>query len=333
MPTFVRTQTIEHEIGERGSLTLKITSGDVRLRGVDAPLASVRATFEIHAASEEEANGIFEESQLRVVRASGELSVEEPDERSSFGAQLGRLFGGRGHIDVNVEAELPRAAELRLDGVSADVQVEGLRGEQRYGSVSGDLYLTDLGGSIRLKTVSGDVTLRATLPVAVRADAVSGDLRVIAPRLDAFRATTVSGDLELEGELGRAGEFRVDTVSGDVAVGLVGAASFEVRGLSTDINSDLDHRIEGRLDRRRVVVGSGGPEFIFNSMSGDLAIRRPRRTGGPRPPAPPTPPAPPPPASPAPSAKEQMAILQALERGEISVEEAGRRLAGGASDE
>jgi hypothetical protein len=77
-------------------------------------------------------------------------------------------------------------------------------------------------------------------------------------------------------------------------------------------------------------VGSGGPEIIFNSMSGDLAIHRPRRLD--RVPAPP--PAPPPaaPAAPPPpklSDEEQMAILQALERGEISVEEAGRRLGGG----
>ena len=66
-------------------------------------------------------------------------------------------------------------------------------------------------------------------------------------------------------------------MSGDLSIGLIGSAVFEVRGLSTDISSNIDHRVEGRLDRRRVVIGSGGPQFIFNSMSGDLSIRRPRR--------------------------------------------------------
>jgi hypothetical protein len=130
-------------------------------------------------------------------------------------------------------------------------------------------------------------------------------------------------------------------VSGDATFGLVGGATFEVRGIASDVSSDLDHRIEGRQDRRRVTVGSGGPTVLFNSMSGDLSINRPRRLDRlvPQPPA-----APPPPLAPAtppssgpgpqpPSADEQLAILQALERGEIDVEEANRRLTGAPGDE
>ena len=76
-------------------------------------------------------------------------------------------------------------------------------------------------------------------------------------------------------------------------------------------------------------------------MSGDLSINRPRRLDRlvPQPPAAPAPPAPPTPAAGAapstqpPTAEEQLAILQALERGEIDVEEASRRLAGGRGHE
>jgi hypothetical protein len=86
-----------------------------------------------------------------------------------------------------------------------------------------------------------------------------------------------------------------------------------------------------------VTVGAGGPTVLFNSMSGDLAINRPRRLDRvvPQPPAAPIPPpaplagAPMPPApSTAPSAADQLEILQALERGEIDVDEASRRLTG-----
>ncbi len=123
--------------------------------------------------------------------------------------------------------------------------------------------------------------------------------------------------------------YRIDTVSGDLSIALLGGAVFEVRGISSDVSSDLDHRIEGHQDRRRVTVGAGGPEILFNSMSGDLAIHRPRRLD--RVPAPPPAPAPPAaPAPPQPSQEDQLAILQALERGEIDVEEATRRLSGAA---
>jgi hypothetical protein len=58
-------------------------------------------------------------------------------------------------------------------------------------------------------------------------------------------------------------------------------------------------------------------------MSGDVNIRHPRRISA-RPAA--TPPA----AEPTPAEQEsQLAVLRALERGEIDVDEATRRLAGG----
>ncbi|HET6746476.1 MAG TPA: DUF4097 family beta strand repeat-containing protein, partial [Candidatus Limnocylindria bacterium] len=196
----------------------------------------------------------------------------------------------------------------------------------------GDLTLARSGGSVRVNSVSGDVTVRAGQPVSVRAETVSGDLTVVAPVIRGMRANAVSGDVEIEGQLALGEEYRVDTVSGDVMIGLLGGASFEVRGISSDVVSDLDHRIEGPQDRRRVVVGAGGPNFLFNSMSGDLSIRRPRRLDRmvPVPEAPPAPP--PPPAAPPPSAEDQLAILQALERGEIDVEEATRRLSGSGNE-
>ena len=323
MATFVRTQSIAHRIGERGSVVLKVKSADVRLKGVSGDEASVRATFEIRATSDEEADRIFEELKLRTDVGGSQLLIEERDGGADIGATISRLFGGGGHVVLSIEAQVPQATELRLEGASADVQADGLRGAQRYSTISGDLYLTDLGGSVRVNSVSGDLTIRASEPIDVRVEAVSGDLSVIAPRLDGLRADTVSGDLEVEGELGD-GEFRVETVSGDLTVGLVGGATFAVRGLSTDIRSELDHRIEGQRDRRRVVVGGGGPEFAFSSMSGDLAVRRPRRVegrhahdheAGHRPEVPS-----------APSPDEELAVLRALEAGEIDVDEAARRL-------
>lgn len=333
MATFVRTQSIDHGIGASGRLSLKVTSGDVVVRGVAGDAVRVRANYEIRANSDEEADRAFAEAQLQVERGDGYLTVEEPDDHSSVGALVGRLFSGRGHIELNVTVQMPAGAELRLEGVSSDVIAEGLNGMQRYTTVSGDLSLTRLGGSARVNSVSGDVTLRADRPISVRADTVSGDLSVVAPAIRGLRANAVSGDVDIEGQLAMGEEYRVDTVSGDLGIGLLGGATFEVRGISSDVTSDLDHRIEGRQDRRRVVVGAGGPDFVFNSMSGDLSIRRPRRLDR-MPPAPPEAPAPPTPPSPAaPSADAQLAILEALERGEIDVEEATRRLSGTAGHE
>ncbi|HSM38721.1 MAG TPA: DUF4097 family beta strand repeat-containing protein [Candidatus Limnocylindrales bacterium] len=323
MARYVRTQTIRHEIGAAGRFELKVTSADVRIRGTDGGQVQLRATFEFSAESEADADSVFDKVSLVADAGPGRLSVEEAEGTPSLRGIVDRLLRGRGGVDLSIEVEMPRDAELRLETVSGDVSGEGLGGEQRCTTVSGDLFLADAGGNLRVNTVSGDLTVRAARPLGLRGDAVSGDVSVVAPRLNALRLHSVSGDVEVEGELAASGEFRAETVSGDVTVGLVGGATFEVRGISTDISSDLDHRIEGRLDRRRVVIGSGSPAFVFNSMSGDLTIHRPRRIA-PQPAESRVTPA----ADDRPAVDRQLDVLQALERGEIDVDEAARRLGG-----
>lgn len=332
MATFVRTQQISHAIGADGSLDLRVRSADVRVRAASRADARVTGTFEIRAASDAEADRIYQDSELRVERTEGSLRVREGDDRQILGGALNRIFGGGDHVDLSVEVEVPATARLHIATVSGDVQAIALRGEQRYQTVSGDLFLTELGGSVRVNTVSGDATIRADAPLDVRSEAVSGDLNLSAPLLRGLAATSVSGDLGIEGEMSPGGTFRAETVSGDLSVGLIGSVAFDVRGLSTDISSNIDHRIEGRLDRRRVVIGSGGPGFIFNSMSGDLSIRRPRRTERWTGPDEPAATATAREAIPGASADEQLEILRALERGEIDIDEAFRKISGPTTD-
>jgi len=137
MGTYVRTQSIDHNVGEHGSVSLSITSGDVRVRGVAGGNAHIRATFEISASSDADADRIFEAVQLRVSRSSGELSAEENEGSHSVGSVIGRIFGAANRYELTVEAELPSAAKLQLTAVSSDGDGTDLRGEQRYRTGSG----------------------------------------------------------------------------------------------------------------------------------------------------------------------------------------------------
>ena len=330
MATFVRTQEITHEIGERGQLALRVTRPDVEIRGGDGSEARVRISFEIRAANDAEADTIFEGLRFRVSQGAGTLEVSEP--KHGPGAGLGslvRLFGvGSGQVDASVEVDAPRGCDLRYDGVSADLTATGFRGAQQYRSVSGDLVLDGIGGDVRIKGVSSDISLRAVAPLAsLDVSTVSGDVSAVAPRIDQLRAVTVSGDLELEGMLADGPEHRVETVSGDLSLGATDNLTVEVRGLSTEADIRLPHRSEGARDRRRYIIGDGRTHLLFSSMSGDIEVRPARRgTGSPQPPPPPEPSAAPPPLSA--NTDEQMAVLRALEHGEIDVEEATRRLSG-----
>jgi hypothetical protein len=322
LATYVRQQEIRHSVGPGGRLEIKVTDADVRVRAAEGGEVRLRATFELAAGSEEEADRAFELAKLDVHEGDESLEVRDRRERGELSGAVRRLLTGSGRISLSIEGEAPPDADLRLETVSGDVAVEGMRAGQRYTTVSGDLFLTDLAGDLRLTTVSGDATMRAQAPILIRAEGVSGDISIIAPRLDGMRLTTVSGDLEVEAQLDRNGEHRMETVSGDVSFGLVGGATFDVRGLSTDISAEVDHRVEGRADRRRVIIGDGIPSVVFSSMSGDIRIRRPRRLASTAPEAASS-------SQPGLASPRSLEILRALERGEIDVDEATRRLEGG----
>jgi hypothetical protein len=335
MATYVRVQEAEHEVGTDGRFSLRVTNPDVELRGVDGTTARVRIEYAVRASSEAEADEALERIRYTVREAPGSLEIAEPKSEGTGLGSIVRILGlGGTRVDARITAEVPASSRIAYTGVSADVLGIGLRGGQEYRTVSGDLVLSDLGGRIRVNGVSGDVSLRAEEPISLQANTVSGDLSVVAPRIEECRIVTVSGDVELEAALGSGAEHRVETVSGDLSLGTASGLTMEVRGLSTDVDVNVAHRSEGSRDRRRYVVGDGSAHVLFSSMSGDVTISSSRRVAGDlgelttpaTPPAPPTPPRPPAPEL---GEKEQLRVLRALERGEIDVEEASRRLAGG----
>jgi hypothetical protein len=331
MPSFGRTQEVQHDIGTGGRFAIRVTSSEVELRRVAGTTARVWVEFDIRASSESEADDVYNRVAFRVRTTEGGLEVSEPKSGDSGLASIVRILGMGGvRAEATVRAEIPTDAQISYEGVSADLTASGFSGTQLYRTVSGDLVLDQLAGEIQVTGVSGDVSVRADAPIRLRANTVSGDLSAFGPGFDELRVVTVSGDVELEGTLRGGTQHRVETVSGDLSIGTTGGLTLEVRGLSTDVEVSLPHRSEGSRDRRRYIVGDGAAGLLFSSMSGDVSVFQSRRFAPMPMPIPPTPPQPP--AAPAPpslSDDEQLEILRAVERGEIDVEEAARRLAGG----
>jgi hypothetical protein len=333
MPSYVRLQEIEHEIGPSGRFALRVTSSDVELRATDSGVARVRVQFELRADTEADADLLFESVRYQVVKHAGSLEVVESKRTGASVGSIARIFGigASARVDATVQAEIPAGAAVTFDGVNGDVNASGFSGTQEYHTVSGDLVLSGVAGGVRIRGTSSDVSLRGVAPMTLELNTVSGDVSAFAPRFDALRLVTVSGDIELEGELASGREHRVETVSGDFRFGVLGGVSLEVRALSSDVRVSLPHRSEGSRDRRRYVIGGGEAQLLFSSMSGDV-VAGPARRMAPAPPAPPQPPSPVTPPAPPMAPDAQLAILQALERGEIDVDEAAARLAGSNTD-
>lgn len=279
MARFMRTQTVRHPIGATGSFRLSVVDGDVAMRGGDDDEAAVTASFTIRAGSDEEADRIFEAACFIVREGDGSLELEERTGRGGLSELVGRVLGDPGlDASVDVRAVVPRGAAVHVSGVSADVQAEGLSGSQGYRTVSGDLLLSGVGGDVSVEGVSADLTVRAAEALRFESHSVSGDLDLVAPIIESLRAVSVSGDIEIEGQLAPE-SHTAETVSGDLTLAPLGGVTVEVRGMSSDVTSELDHRLEGSFGRRRLVVGDGTAQLQFSTMSGDVSVVRPRRLG------------------------------------------------------
>jgi hypothetical protein len=329
------TLLLDHPIGRRGRVAIRLASAEVRLVAEDGDRVTVRS-----------AAGALPD-RVVIEPTEGAVTVREQE---SHGLTVGHDRGS-----VRIDVTVPTDADVSVDTASGEVSAEGLRGEQRYRTASGEIRLARAAGRIDVNAVSGDARLELAGEADLGIRTVSGDVRVEGGSLGTARVNTTSGDIHLDSPLtGRTGNA-IETLSGDVSIVAAGGMRVEARTVSGDISSDLPNRTEGRMGRRTLIIGDGAVELSFRSVSGDLLIHdgsRPTVAAAPAPPSapapltPPTPPLPPLPGTPdhepalsragepgAPAADgepvddERMTILRALERGEIDVATAMDRLA------
>ena len=271
-------------------------------------------------------------------------------------ASSGRVEIRTASGDVRIEGI---TSEIALNTASGDVRVVRTEGDLVLQTASGDLGIEGVSGRLTAHTVSGDVHVTSAQVDGFHIQTANGDIL-----LDAllagdgpFHAQTVSGDVRLT--LRRptaAGQeptatLTFQTVSGDAHV----TQPFRKTGrrLWQAGSGDSGPRIE-------VSTVSGDLAAAIAAVPGDVVgVSRPTASMGEAPPAPPRPPAPPAPARPSspvepppppvswsrrevdlaatddhpepaqPAVQDdavRLAVLEAVERGEIDVEEALRQL-------
>ena len=320
--------SVEHAIGAEGLFVLQLGSGDVRVRGIDGDVARVE---------DRHGNPIVDDFDIET--GEGSLAV-----RARKGLRI-RVGSGR-HETPDLDVRVPHRATIVVEAASSDIEAEDLDGDQRFQTSSGDIELMRVSGTVSIEAASGDVELLSTGRLRLKARTVSGDLAVRAGELAEIVAATTSGDLTIAGELAAEGAHKLETVSGDAKLALAGGARIEVSTVTGDISADVPHRFERADGRRVIVVGDGLARIAVATMSGDVKVGKPRSreiviTPNSRRPAAPAAPSAPParapeapaePASPSAAAiaaayeDARLTILKQLERGEIDVTEAGRRL-------
>ena len=155
---------------------------------------------------------------------------------------------GRVDVTSNLVIRVPQKSSIDVATVSADIEVEGVRGEQELQAVSGDIQSEVFGSDIRANTVSGDLDIEAEgegqsklvsvsgditargIGGEVDAEVVSGDIDIRGGGFDEVKAESVNGDIEWSGTLREGGRLDMETVNGSIDIAFVGSvdARFDI---------------------------------------------------------------------------------------------------------
>ena len=304
--------SLEHRIGARGRFTLRQPAGEIAIRGVEGDVARVRDL------EDRPLTDSFE-----IVAAEGSLELRAIDR---LGSLVGLLRRGP---SPNLAVEVPHGAAVTIEAASADVAASDLTGEKQIRTASGAVSLVRLAGAVEVVTVSGEIEIDGQVQLEVLGRTVSGDLSLRLPATRRLDVGTTSGDLTVDAELQGEGPFEVRTISGDATIVARGGLRIEAQTVTGDVDVASGSVVESTRGRKVVTIGRSGPTLTFRSVSGDLAVVKATETG-----APATPPAADASAGASAGAVAEpmtaddgrLAILRALERGEISVSDAGQQL-------
>lgn len=238
--------------------------------------------------------GTWSKNALRIEADHSSRSVVEIErDGSTFTVKPRTRSGAPTTVDFHIT--VPAAMAIVINGVYADVNVEGTRGDVSVETVRGDVSVTGGAGHIALKSVEGDVALekgrgRAELSsvnsgVTVKgldgdltAETVNGEIVLEDVRGASVEASTVNGDVLYDGELRDGGHYQFTTHNGDITVALSAqpSASVSVTTYSGDFDSSFPVKVVSSHHNRRMrfTLGSGAAELELESFQGAIRLEQ-----------------------------------------------------------
>jgi len=269
-------------LSKRATVAADATVDVSNVQGSVKVTAWDRNEVELSAMLESDRDRLEFEATDRQVR----IKVQRPDGRY------------RDSDDALLTLKVPAGVRLIVNTVSADITVDGVRGEQRLKSVSGDVRTGSYDQPVSLHSVSGDVTLTGsggkaqvstenvsgtTVVNGIRGgfegEAVSGNIKAGVAAAERLRVSSVSGDVEVSTDLSPAARVEMESVSGTIALSIKPPVNveFEIESFSGDIESCFgtkprDKSKYGPGSELEYTEGSGGARVMIQTLSGDIDI-------------------------------------------------------------
>jgi len=258
----VETRTLRESVPLHGDApcTVRVENvfGAVRVVGHESPVVEVVAEETVRARSAEALERARREVWLDVGAEGDEVRVivdgefRRHEERHGWG---GEWDGYR--VQYDFEIRVPRGTHLDLRTVNDGViGVHDVHGRFHAANVNGPVTLTGVTGPGEATTVNGAVQVHFD-------ENPDGD--------STFH--TVNGKLELWFQPGLSADLRFKTFHGEART------DFDVTPLASDPPAETLHdgrRIIRTPDWSAVRVDRGGPQLSFETLNGDILIRKAR---------------------------------------------------------
>ena len=205
---------------------------------------------------------------------------------------------GSHDIDSDLVIKVPENSSLKVNTVSADIDVADVTGEQSLESVSGDIATEAHASDIDVNSVSGDLEVEGdnkpmrsrlssvsgeidteNLSGEIGIDSVSGDLVVASGVFERASLGTVNGDIVFHAQLLENGRLDVETVNGSVDIEFAGevSARFDIETFNGDIRNCFGPKAVrvseyGPGSELTFTEGSGSGRVTIETLNGDLRL-------------------------------------------------------------
>jgi hypothetical protein len=255
------TRTLVFAAGGGRTLDVRNINGFIHVEGTDEPAVQMTIRKVIRAATRDDLAEAQRDVRLDFREGTPRVEARVTDRRGHVCGEPSNDNGERWdrvHYEVRYEftIRVPRDAALRLCAINGgDVIVNGTRGDFDVTNVNGLIEMNKVAGSGRAHTVNGPVTVSFTANPK---------------QPSSFKS--VNGNIDLSFLDGLSAEFAMKTLNGGLFT------DFDVQPLPGKVSAAGERR-GGRFIYRaneftRVRVGSGGPQFTFETLNGNVRARR-----------------------------------------------------------